>query len=288
MSRAISPGLPPRRRIRLSAQPLFALFALIGLWPLTGAARSVAHPGYRIVHSYPHNPDAFTEGLFYADGVLYESTGRNGASYIRKVELSTGRVLQQVSLEPAYFGEGIVNWKSHLIQLTWRSQIGFSYDLASLRRLGSFTYQGEGWGLTHDGHQLFMSDGSARLRRLDPHSLRQIGHLDVSENGQPVPLLNELEWVKGRLYANIWQSTHIVEIDPHSGHVTADIDLSELLAAQGPLDDPADDVLNGIAYDAEHDRLFVTGKHWPHLYQIELLPPPDQRRAGAPPGPPGR
>ncbi len=252
------------------------LLAMAALTPSSvRAADEVAHPGYRVEHVYPHRTDAFTEGLFYEHGALYESTGMNGASYIRKVELDTGRVLQQIALEPEYFGEGIASWKGRLVQLTWRSQLGFSYDLASLRRTGRFQYEGEGWGLTHDGRRLIMSDGTARLRLLDPVSLRETGHLDVTEHGRPLQRLNELEWVKGRIYANVWLTRHIVEIDPGSGRVTADIDLDDLLPADTPLADPNDDVLNGIAYDAAHDRLFVTGKCWPHLYQIKLLPDGD-------------
>lgn len=254
--------------MRLTLLPLLLAILL----PLAGhASAPVEHLRYRVVHVYPHRTDAFTEGLFFAGGQLYESTGMNGESEIRRVELKTGRVLQQATLDPRYFGEGIVSWKQRLIQLTWRSHTGFVYDLASLRPVGTFHYSGEGWGLTHDGHRLIMSDGSATLRLLDPDSLRQIGQLEVTENGRPVPMLNELEWVKGRIYANVWQTSRIVEIDPATGHVRADIDLDGLLPAGTRLPEPNDDVLNGIAYDAATDRLFVTGKRWPHLYQIELL-----------------
>ena len=255
-------------------RPIACLLLLIAtLCPLSAqAAEVVAHPGYKVVHIYPHSREAFTEGLFYAHGALYESTGMNGASFIRKLDLESGKVLQQISLDPEYFGEGIVSWGSRLIQLTWRTEVGFSYDLASLRRTGRFHYRGEGWGLTHDDHQLIMSDGSSTLRLLDPQSLQQTGSLSVTENGRPVPRLNELEWVKGRIYANVWLTRHIVVIDPRTGHVTADIDLGHLLPSSTPLANPTDDVLNGIAWDAEHDRLFVTGKCWPYLYEIKLLP----------------
>ncbi|MHC1478792.1 glutaminyl-peptide cyclotransferase [Frateuria aurantia] len=249
------------------------LLCLASLCPVAGfAGDAVEHLGYKVVRTYPHRTDAFTEGLFYEHGALYESTGMNGQSAIRKVDLATGKVLQQVDLEPDYFGEGIISWGPRLIQLTWRSNVGFIYDLATMQRQGSFTYQGEGWGLTRNAHQLIMSDGTSRLRLLDPQTLQQTGQLQVTEAGRPVTQINELEWVKGRIFANVWQTQRIIEIDPASGKVVADIDLNGLLPASIRLPEPADDVLNGIAYDPEHDRLFVTGKRWPYLYQIKLVP----------------
>jgi glutamine cyclotransferase len=237
----------------------------------TGPARATPVYGYTVVASFPHDPAAFTEGLFYEDGALYESTGLVGRSGIRKTGLETGEVLMQSSIPKPYFGEGIISWKGRLIELTWQSQIGFIYDLASFKPAGVFHYQGEGWALTHDGGRIIMSDGTADLRFLDPITLKETGRLHVTDQGRPVDQLNELEWVKGQIYANIWQTDRIARIDPRTGHVVGWIDLSGLLS-------PADraggqvDVLNGIAYDAAKDRLLVTGKLWPKIYQIKLKP----------------
>lgn len=248
--------------------PLLAL--ILGLLGPVAARAALPVYGFRIVHAYPHDPDAFTEGLFYKDGFLYESTGLVGHSTIRKVALKTGRVIQKRDLPPQYFGEGIVAWRGRLIQLTWQSGIGFVYDLATFTPLKTFHYAGEGWALTSDGDRLIMSDGTPNLRFIDPTTLKVTGHLAVTAEGAPVNNLNELEWVKGQIYANIWHSSFIARIDPKSGKVLGWIDLRPL-AAQFAAMDP-DDVLNGIAYDPAHDRLFVTGKRWPKLYEIQLLP----------------
>lgn len=233
--------------------------------------------GYHIVHTYPHDTHAFTEGLFYFNGTLYESTGLNGQSQIRHVQLATGKVLQHIELPDRYFGEGIVNWGPHLIQLTWRSQTGFIYDLSSLRPQSRFSYAGEGWGLTQNGRWIIMSDGTPQLRFLDPQTLAEAGRLEVTYEGQPLRNLNELEWVRGQIYANVWQTDWIARIDPDSGAVVGMIDLRGLLpdALRVP---GQTDVLNGIAYDAGADRLFVTGKNWPELFQISLY-----RKAAAAP-----
>ena len=229
---------------------------------------TVAHYTYEIVQIYPHDRGAFTEGLFYWNGFLYESTGLEGRSSIRKVKLETGETLQKRDL-PDYFGEGIVNWKDKLYELTWKTQIGFIYDFATFQPKGEFHYPGEGWALTSDGRHLIMSDGTPQIRYLDPDTLAEISRLTVTESGQPVWYLNEVEWVKGEIYANVWKSDYIVRINPISGKVTGKIDLTGILR---PEDRRADtDVLNGIAYDAEQDRLFVTGKCWPKLFQIKLL-----------------
>jgi glutamine cyclotransferase len=225
--------------------------------------------GYQIVHAYPHDPHAFTEGLFYLDGFLYESTGLEGQSTIRKVRLETGEVLQQFTVPARYFGEGIVNWKQQLVSLTWKSQIGFVYDLRTFKLQRHFSYQGEGWALTQDGTHLIMSDGTDQLRWLDPQTLLETSRLSVTFEGKPLRDLNELEWVKGEIYANVWQTNWIARIDPQSGAVVGLIDCRGLL-------DPGDvvagqtDVLNGIAYDAQGDRLFITGKNWPKLFEIRL------------------
>lgn len=246
-----------------------ALFALVST-ASTHAATPVY--GYRVVHVYPHDTSAYTEGLFYKDGYLYESTGEAGESTVRKVELETGKVLQRHDVPDAYFGEGIVDWNHQLIQLTWKSELGFVYDLASFRQQRTFRYPGEGWALTRDSKHLYMSDGSPVLRILDPDTLAATGSIMVTDNGEPVTNLNELEWVKGEIYANVWMTNRIARIDPATGHVTGWIDLSGLLDVSR-LPDPNNDVLNGIAYDEQHDRLFVTGKRWPKLFEIRLVKP---------------
>ncbi len=225
---------------------------------------------YRIVNIYPHDRAAFTEGLFFHEGVLYESTGQNGKSWIRKIRLENGEVLQQSQLESQYFGEGIVAWKKSLIQLTYTTEIGFVYDLATLKRQRSFNYSGQGWALTHDGTRIIMSDGSASLRFLDPETLRETGRLPVTDAGKPVLELNELEFVKGEILANVWKTERIARISPKTGQVTGWVDVSGLL---DPRDAAGVDVLNGIAYDAAGDRLFVTGKLWPKLFEIRIVPP---------------
>ena len=227
--------------------------------------------GYEIVHTYPHDPQAFTEGLFYLDGFLYESTGLEGHSFIRKERLQTGQVLRQVDIPAQYFGEGIVNWHHELISLTWRSQTGFVFNLDTFQRLREFHYPGEGWALTSDGTHLIMSDGTPQLRLLDPRTLAETGRINVTLEGKPVTNLNELEWVQGEIYANVWQTDWIVRIDPTSGQVIGLIDLRGLLPESDRLFGETD-VLNGIAYDAKNQRLFVTGKKWPKLFEIRLKP----------------
>jgi glutaminyl-peptide cyclotransferase len=238
--------------------------------PAPAAAATTPDYGYVVVHTYPHDDAAFTEGLFYLDGYLYESTGLEGRSNIRKVELETGKVVRQEPLAPAYFGEGVVNWKDRLIQLTYQTQIGFVYDLATFKPKSNFHYVGEGWGLTQDGAHILMSDGTQFIRILDPETLKEISRIAVTDQGQPVRNINELEWVKGEILANIWQTNQIARIDPKTGHVVGWIDLSGLLPRSDRTDNP-DAVLNGIAYDAKNDRLFVTGKLWPKLFEIRLV-----------------
>jgi glutamine cyclotransferase len=236
----------------------------------TGAQAAVPTYGYHIVHAYPHDPGAFTEGLFYLDGFIYESTGLEGRSSIRKEKLDTGEVLQSRPIPPQYFGEGIVAWKDRLIELTWRSHMGFVYDLKTFAPLAQFQYPGEGWALTRDDHRLIMSDGTSELRFIDPDSLKEIGRVRVTDEGRPVDQLNELEYVKGEVYANIWQTNRIARIDPATGKVVGWIDLTGLLSDADRGNAPVD-VLNGIAYDAKSDRLFVTGKLWPKLFEIKLV-----------------
>ncbi len=246
--------------------------AALALAVAAGAEAAIPAYGYKVVHSYPHDPGAFTEGLFYQNGMLYESTGLEGHSSIRKVQLATGKVLQQRALDPRYFGEGIVAWKDRLVQLTWQSQIGFTYDLAGFTPKSSFQYKGEGWALTTDGQRLIMSDGTAQIRFLNPDTLAETGRITVTAEGQPLLNINELEWVKGEIFANVWQTTVIARIDPKTGKVTGWIDLTDLAAAEAAKGHQID-VLNGIAYDAAKDRLFVTGKLWPDLYEIKLTAP---------------
>ena len=225
--------------------------------------------GYRVVKVYPHDRMAFTQGLQYVDGVLYEGTGQNGQSGIRKVELETGKVLQHQPLDAKYFGEGITVWQNTIVQITWQSEIGFVYDKVSFKQLKSFSYTGEGWGLTHDGTRLIMSDGTAYLRFLDPATFKETGRVLVKDNGVAISKLNELEFVKGEIVANVWMTKRLVRISPKTGEVLGWIDLTGLL---DPRDEIGTDVLNGIAYDAKGDRLFVTGKLWPKLFEIKLVP----------------
>lgn len=229
---------------------------------------------YEVVAVYPHDSQAFTQGLIYRDGYLYESTGRYGESSLRKVALGSGEVLQQVKLDPDYFGEGLTDWGGRLIQLTWREGIGFVYNIEDFSLLGDFELSTEGWGLTQDGKQLIMSDGSSSLFFLDPETFEITGIVTVTDQGEEVNRLNELEYIRGQVFANIWQTDDIIRIDPDTGEVLGWIDLSGLLPEEERTETM--DVLNGIAYDPIGDRLFVTGKYWPNLYEIRLIPIPNE------------
>jgi len=242
------------------------LVALLGAWLLIAPAQ--AETRWKLVRSYPHDPAAFTEGLFYHDGGLYESTGLEGESEIRKVDLRNGKVLDRRTIPRPYFGEGIVNWKDRLISLTWRHRQGFVWKLNDFSPLSEFRYEGEGWGLTQDGRSLIMSDGTAQLRFLNPEKLTEERRITVTWNGRPVDRLNELEYVKGEIWANIWYDTHIARIDPRTGAVIDWLDIAQLLKASGAKDSEA--VANGIAYDAKAGRLFVTGKNWAKLFEIRI------------------
>lgn len=225
---------------------------------------------YKVVHTYPHDPGAFTQGLIFLDGRLYESTGLNGKSSVREVDLASGRVLKEHKLAEKYFGEGLTDWGDELIQLTWRDELGFVYDRSDLDWKRSFSYKGEGWGLTHDNKNLILSDGTPVLRFLDPNSFAEVKRLTVvDERGQPVSNVNELEYIHGEIYANIWQTDQIVRISPISGKVVGRIDLTGLMNKKEL--SSSDAVLNGIAYDAKTDRLFVTGKLWPKLFEIKVI-----------------
>jgi glutaminyl-peptide cyclotransferase len=245
-----------------------ALVVLAAVWPILAPA-AVPVYGYDIVRTYPHDRTAFTEGLFYLNGFLYESTGLEGHSTIRKVRLETGEVLETHDVPAEYFGEGIVNWKNSLVSLTWKSHVGFVYDLKSFKPERRFAYDGEGWALTQDGVQIYMSDGTPEIRVLNPQTLKPTGRIRVTLGGKPINNLNELEWVNGELYANVWQTNWILRIDPHDGNVVGAINLSGLLSPTDIVPGETD-VLNGIAYDAARDRLFVTGKNWPKLFEIKL------------------
>ena len=245
-----------------------AVLLLAASWAALSQA-AVPLYDYEVVHTYPHDPTAFTEGLFYLNGFLYESTGLEQHSSIRKVRLETGEVLQKYDVPPQYFGEGIVNWHDHLISLTWKSHVGFVRDLATFKVQRQFHYEGEGWALTQDGKQLLMSDGTSEIRLLNPETLVPVGRIQVTLEGKPVNNLNELEWVKGEIYANLWQTNWILRIDPHDGHVVGAINMAGLLSPSDIVKGQTD-VLNGIAYDAKSDRLFVTGKNWPKLFEIRI------------------
>ncbi|MBV8500091.1 MAG: glutaminyl-peptide cyclotransferase [Paucibacter sp.] len=238
---------------------------------LTAAVAQAALPVYTftVVKSYPHDPGAFTEGLFFHKGYLYESTGLEGASSVRKVELETGKVVGGVNLPREIFGEGIVDWNDKIIGVTWKNQVGYVLDMDGFAFKGRFNYSGEGWALTRDDTQLYMSDGTSELRVLDPSTLTEKRRIKVTAEGKPVDQLNELEWVEGEIFANIWQTDRIARIDPKSGKVKGWIDLRGLLPAAERAGRQVD-VLNGIAYDAATKRLWVTGKLWPKLYEIKL------------------
>jgi glutaminyl-peptide cyclotransferase len=247
---------------------LAALFLALASWTAAEAAAPIYD--YQVVRSYPHDPGAFTEGLFLQGGFLYESTGLEGRSSIRKVALTTGKVVMQRDIPAMYFGEGIVDWQGKLIELTWQTEIGFIYDLKTFKPTGAFRYRGEGWALTRDDKRIIMSDGTAQLRFLDPRTLKETGRITVTDEGRPVPHLNELEWIKGEVWANIWQTDRIARIDPKTGKVVGWVDLTGISNGAKAGRDPPD-VLNGIAYDAAKDRVFVTGKFWPRLYEIKLV-----------------
>jgi glutaminyl-peptide cyclotransferase len=225
---------------------------------------------YQVVNTYPHDRAAFTEGLVYQDGWLYEGTGLNGRSDLRKVKLETGEVVQTRAISDTYFGEGITIFGDKIFQLTWQTHVGFIYDKASFEQIGEFRYPSEGWGLTHDGTRLIMSDGTATLHFLDPQTLQETGTVAVYDNNGPVVQINELEYINGEVYANIWQTEMIARISPQTGQVLGWINMAGLLGP-GDRQQPVD-VLNGIAYDAAGDRLFVTGKLWPKLFEVKLIP----------------
>jgi glutamine cyclotransferase len=239
--------------------------------PSAGAAAPGPAPAryaFTVVNEFPHDPEAFTQGLIYRDGYLFESTGLNGRSSLRKVRIDTGEVVRRIDVDARHFAEGLVDWNSRLIQLTWQSNVGFVYALDTFALQQTFSYSGEGWGLTRDDNRLIMSDGSAILRFMNPETLDETGRLAVTERGLPVSNLNELEMVRGEILANIWQTDEVVVIAPDTGHVTARIDFAGLrtrLDPKRPID-----VFNGLAWDDAGGRLFVTGKLWPRLFEVRI------------------
>jgi len=225
---------------------------------------------FTVVQVFPHDTSAYTQGLAYRDGFLYEGTGRNGQSSLRKVTLETGQVIQRVALEPEFFGEGITIVQNKVLQLTWTSKVGFVYDLNDFHLLRKFSYSGEGWGLATDGRELFLSDGTSEIRVLDAETFHEKRRLKIHDGSTPIEQLNELEFVEGQIFANVWHSNRIARISPHTGDIVGWIDLSGLLSSVYRLEPEA--VLNGIAYDPSRKRLFVTGKLWPSVFEIRLAP----------------
>jgi glutaminyl-peptide cyclotransferase len=255
-------------RLRVVAA-LAAVALLSGAASRPAAQRAGSAPTWRheVVRSFPHDPDAFTQGLLVRDGFFYESTGRKGQSSLRKVEIETGKVVQRLGVGNQYFAEGLAAWGSQLLQLTWETNIGFVYDRATFKPLRTFTYKGEGWGLADDGTRLVMSDGTPELRFLNPQTLAETSRVRVLDGGVAVDDLNELEVVKGEIFANVWLTDRIAVIAPSTGRVIAWLNLKGLMTGQAN----PDAVLNGIAYDAARDRLFVTGKLWPRMFEIRIV-----------------
>jgi glutamine cyclotransferase len=252
-----------------------AISLVLALATATSAAPFHAAPvsSYRIVAEFPHSTSSYTEGFFYRDGLFYEGTGLKGRSAVLVTEPDTGKVLQRRDLPPEFFGEGIVDWGHLIYEWTWQSHICFVYDRFSLRPVRQFTYSGEGWGMTHNAREIITSDGTATLRFRDPTTFKDTHYIVVKDGNTPIEQLNELEYVKGEIYANIWHSDRIARISPRDGHVIGWIDLTGLMPESRRVD--GESVLNGIAYDAPHDRLFITGKQWPAVFEIKLVDTPE-------------
>jgi glutamine cyclotransferase len=253
----------------LLAAMLAGVFACSNSSPVGQAADAVPVYKYQVVNSWQHDAEAYTQGLVFHDGSLFESTGLRGASSLRRVELKTGKVKKKLDVARPFFAEGMTIFHDKIFQLTWQDKKGFIYDLKKFRQDGEFTYDGEGWGLTHDNQSLILSDGTNRIRFLDPVSFQVLRTISVYDNGQPLMDLNELEYIKGEIYANIWKTDRIVRIDPSTGKINAWIDMAGLRYWAD--ENPSENCLNGIAYDAENDRIFVTGKRWPQLFEIRLV-----------------
>lgn len=260
--------------------PLLRRFAVSLLVTTLASAPALASAapiaGYKILGEYPHLTSSYTEGFFYLDGLFYEGTGMKGHSAVLAIQPETGQALQSREIPPEYFGEGVVDWGPDLYEWTWQSHVCFVYDRFTLRLLRKFTYSGEGWGMTRTAKELITSDGTSTLRFRNPATFEETRHIVVKDGPLPVDLLNELEYVKGEIYANVWHTDRIARISPQDGHVLGWIDLSGLLPADQMIN--AESVLNGIAYDAARDRLYVTGKQWPKVFWIKVV-------AGAAPHP---
>jgi glutaminyl-peptide cyclotransferase len=226
--------------------------------------------GYKVIATYPHSTTSYTEGFFYLDGLFYEGTGIEGRSAVLAIQPETGKVMQRRDLPSEYFGEGIIDWGPNLYEWTWQSHICFVYDRFSLRPVKQFTYTGEGWGMTRTATEIITSDGTDTLRFRDPATFKETRHIAVKDGDKAIGQLNELEYIKGEIYANVWHSERIARISPRDGHVISWIDLTGILPADQKVD--AESVLNGIAYDAKRDRLFVTGKQWPKIFEIKVIP----------------
>ena len=265
---APTPAAPHLRVKWIVACALAAVAVGAAAWAQLHGRSVPASPKFKVVAVYPHDPNAFTQGLAIAGGQLYEGTGLYGQSTIRKVDLATGRVEKQRPINAAYFGEGIAILDGHLYQLTWQNGLGLVYDLATFTQQRTFQYTGEGWGLTQDGRELILSDGSSKLRFLDPQTFAVAREIDVRDHGQPVTKLNELEYIDGEIWSNVWYDDRIARISPATGEVLGWIDLAALYPKSAR---SSEAVLNGIAYDAAAKRLFVTGKNWPQLYEIEIV-----------------
>lgn len=263
--------------LRLEAILFAAILAPLGCRAAAPAKAPV--DGYKIIASYPHLTSSYTEGFFYLDGYFYEGTGREGHSAVLVEQPETGKVLQRHDLVGDYFGEGIIDWGANLYEWTWQSHVGFIYDRFSMRVVKQFSYTGEGWGMTRTEKELITSDGSSTLRFRDPLTFRETRHIVVHDGAEKIEQLNELEYVKGEIYANVWHSEKIARISPRDGRVLGWIDLTGILPESEKID--AESVLNGIAYDAKKDRLFVTGKQWPKVFEIKIAPVASSRRAKA-------
>jgi glutamine cyclotransferase len=262
-----------QKLIPIAALAVSATVALQAQTPATIPPSTSKAPkyGYTVVRSYPHDPKAYTQGLEYFGGVLYEGLGLRGRSAVRRVEIETGKVLQEEKLHPQYFGEGITITQGKVFQLTWQDKVGLVYDAKTLKFIRNFSYFGEGWGLTHDTAGLIMSDGTSTLRFLDLTRFREHRRVKVTDAGVPIERLNELEWVRGEIWANVWETDYIVRLSPKDGRVLGWINLKGLLGAPVAKLGP-EAVLNGIAYDSQKNRLFVTGKLWPRLFEIQVRP----------------
>jgi glutamine cyclotransferase len=257
--------------LRRSGRVARGLAYLCLLAQLTAAWAAAPVLGYKVVAKLPHSTGSYTEGFFYREGMFYEGTGLNGHSALLVTQPETGKVLQRLELDPKYFGEGIVDWGPNLYEWTWQTHIGFVYDRFSLRKIREFTYTGEGWGMTRTATEIITSDGTSTLLFRDPATFKEVRNIVVRDGKQAVEQLNELEFIHGEIYANVWHSDRIARISPADGHVIAWIDLAGLLPDDQKVN--AESVLNGIAYDGQHDRLFVTGKQWPAIFEIKVVEP---------------